>query len=272
MSTGFPYGSFLSTSGDRYPGVPAKPRDQERRTCEDTSLRSSEPVPPEPATPPPTPTPGPYSGPLWGPPPGTGLTKPGLLLPLDFDGQAEVGQFDSRSLQLAGQEQVLGLGDGTQEFNFWDRDGLGRQAGVRRSGGGRGHPVPAGLRSGWDWVARRCLSLLQQIGEGTAGGSGTREGPTSEAPTVGTSLGPGRMVVQVPTSRFRVRGRGRNEHFGTAETLICTRRSSCGFGSKWPLDRRRPLVCFLNHTCMTLAHDCSSGGRPFLQSRGQEPF
>lgn len=25
MSTGFPYGSFLNTSGDRYPGVPAKP-------------------------------------------------------------------------------------------------------------------------------------------------------------------------------------------------------------------------------------------------------
>lgn len=25
MSTGFPYGSFLRTSGDKYPGVPAKP-------------------------------------------------------------------------------------------------------------------------------------------------------------------------------------------------------------------------------------------------------
>lgn len=25
MSTGFPYGSFFSTSGDRQPGVPAKP-------------------------------------------------------------------------------------------------------------------------------------------------------------------------------------------------------------------------------------------------------
>lgn len=26
ISTGFPYGSFLSTSGERYPGVPAKPK------------------------------------------------------------------------------------------------------------------------------------------------------------------------------------------------------------------------------------------------------
>lgn len=25
MSTGFPYGSFFKTSGERYPGVPAKP-------------------------------------------------------------------------------------------------------------------------------------------------------------------------------------------------------------------------------------------------------
>jgi len=25
MSTGFPYGSFFKTSGDRYPGVPANP-------------------------------------------------------------------------------------------------------------------------------------------------------------------------------------------------------------------------------------------------------
>ena len=25
ISTGFPYASFLSTSGERYPGVPAKP-------------------------------------------------------------------------------------------------------------------------------------------------------------------------------------------------------------------------------------------------------
>lgn len=30
MSTGFPYGSFLSTSGDRYPGVPANPRAQDK--------------------------------------------------------------------------------------------------------------------------------------------------------------------------------------------------------------------------------------------------
>lgn len=33
MSTGLPYGSFLRTSGERYPGVPAKPahRDQKLR-------------------------------------------------------------------------------------------------------------------------------------------------------------------------------------------------------------------------------------------------
>lgn len=32
MSTGFPYGSFLSTSGLRYPGVPAKPNQTEKKT------------------------------------------------------------------------------------------------------------------------------------------------------------------------------------------------------------------------------------------------
>lgn len=30
MSTGLPYGSFLNTSGDRYPGVPAKPANIEK--------------------------------------------------------------------------------------------------------------------------------------------------------------------------------------------------------------------------------------------------
>lgn len=35
MSTGFPYGSFLRTSGDKYPGVPAKPRGAAWRDGED---------------------------------------------------------------------------------------------------------------------------------------------------------------------------------------------------------------------------------------------
>jgi len=37
------------------------------------------------------------------------LTEPGLLFPLHFDGQAEVGQLDCCALLLAGQEQVFRL-------------------------------------------------------------------------------------------------------------------------------------------------------------------
>lgn len=37
------------------------------------------------------------------------LTEPGLLVPLHLDGEAEVGQLDGGSLQLGGQQQVLGL-------------------------------------------------------------------------------------------------------------------------------------------------------------------
>lgn len=33
-STGFPYGSFLSTSGERYPGVPANPAPQTHRQAD----------------------------------------------------------------------------------------------------------------------------------------------------------------------------------------------------------------------------------------------
>lgn len=38
------------------------------------------------------------------------LTKPCLLIPLNLNGKAEVRQLHSRTLGLAGQQQILGLG------------------------------------------------------------------------------------------------------------------------------------------------------------------
>lgn len=40
---------------------------------------------------------------------GVTLTKPSLLLPLDFDGQAKVSQLDCGTLALTRQQQVLWL-------------------------------------------------------------------------------------------------------------------------------------------------------------------
>lgn len=38
MSTGLPYASFLNTSGDRYPGVPANPADKHTDTHSHTRI------------------------------------------------------------------------------------------------------------------------------------------------------------------------------------------------------------------------------------------
>ena len=37
------------------------------------------------------------------------LTEPSLLVPLDLDGQTEVGQLDRGALRLASQQQILRL-------------------------------------------------------------------------------------------------------------------------------------------------------------------
>ncbi len=50
-------------------------------------------------------------------------TKPGLLVPLHFNGQAKVGQLDGGVLAFTGQEQVLRLGgrSGTHSYYCWTK-------------------------------------------------------------------------------------------------------------------------------------------------------
>lgn len=104
MSTGFPYGSFLRTSGDKYPGVPANPGKVIWRSGVLVTQRARFSA---------------YSNtflcnyqtililclrvPLPKNIEGWILTKPCLLVALHLDSQPKISQLDRRTLQLAGQ-------------------------------------------------------------------------------------------------------------------------------------------------------------------------
>lgn len=79
--------------------------------------------------------------------PRPGLTKPGLLVPLHLDGEAEVGQLDGGSLQLGGQQQVLGL----QEE--------GKVAEEQKGPGGSAVPGGGGSRSSSQCCGEPCVPL-----------------------------------------------------------------------------------------------------------------
>jgi hypothetical protein len=80
MSTGFPYGSFFSTSGLKYPGVPANPAIlAASETCASWKYQNKT----------------------------TELTEPRLLFSLDFDGESEVCKFDCGAFGFASEEKVF---------------------------------------------------------------------------------------------------------------------------------------------------------------------